>query len=275
MKIIASAPVLSMAFAVVASAQYVNPIAPDAVSSSANSAATRGVPVYSENFEAFELGQLPPQNGWSSQFDLNARVTDVNPISGQRSVRHVSDGTSVPGFELRSPMFDAGFVPVTSTVRLSGMGSTYQIAPRDLTFGTFNTRVSFDPDGAVRVGQAEISDFGVITIDFIDTGFNWLVDTDYVVSIESFADGSLTVGIDGNQIFSGLENTFVTLGIPGEINQFNIFAGNEGSGSVDGSGDTLTLDDLFVGVPAPGVTGLVGVAGIACARRRRDGVPLS
>ena len=226
-------------------------------------------PILSENFEGFDLGQLAPQGGWSSQFDANAVVTDINPISGTRSARHISDGTSVPGLEIRSPQFDAGFEPVTSTVSISSTGSTYDIAPRGLDFGLFNTRVRFDRDGMVRVGEPEVGKFGDVSFDFIDTGFNWLVDTDYRVSIQIFSDGGLTVGINGSEIFSGMETTFEVFGIAGQIQEFNIFAGNEGVGSADGTGDTLTLDNVLVGIPAPGAAALFGLGGLAATRRRR------
>ncbi len=229
----------------------------------------RGTPLFSETFESFDLGLLPPQGGWTSQFDLNANITDINPISGARSVRHTSDGTSIPGFEIVSPAFAQTFDPVTSTIRLSGTGSTYQLVPQDTTFGQFNARVSFDTDGAVRVSQITVDDFGTPSIDFIDTGFDWLIETDYQVSIQSFMDGSLTVGINGSNVFTGEDANFSIFGITAGISQFRVFAGNEGSGAVDGSGDTLTFDDFFVGVPAPGSIALLAMSGVASLRRKR------
>ena len=242
----------------------------DAISAApSDDARGTGMPVFVENFEDFDTGPLVPQGGWDSQFPLNAEVTEINPISGSRSVRHVSDGTSIPGFEVRSPEFDGGFNIVSSTIRLSGTGSTYQIAPRDTVFDLFNTRVSFDPDGNVRVSQPVVDDLGGVSFDFIDTGFDWLIDTNYRVSVQTFDDGALSVGINGSEIFSGFDATFLVFGIPGEIGQFNIWAGNEGTGDFDGSGDTLTLDNLVIGVPSPGAFGVLALGGLAATSRRR------
>jgi len=235
----------------------------------------RGAPlmIY-EGFESFTGGQLSPQGGWGSQFAANASVTDINPITGQfggqRSVRHTSDGTSVPGFEIISPAFAGTHEPVGATIRFSGTGSSYQLVSRDLDFNYFNTRVSFDTDGHIRVGQTTLGEFGEVGFEFIDTGVNWLIDVDYRVTIETHLDGTFTVDLDNNEIYEGIETSFILLGQPGRIGQFSVFAGNEGFGSVDGTGDTLTFDDFFVGIiPAPGSTLLLAIGGCAAIRRRR------
>jgi len=229
----------------------------------------RGVPAYTANFETYTPGQLSPQGGWGSQFPNNAVVTEINPISGARSARQMSDGSSVPGFEMFSPEFANEFQPVASTIRISGMGSTYQLVTRDLTFGMFNTRVSFDTDGRIRVGQSSVDEFGSPLFEFVDTGVDWLVDVDYRVAIETFADGSLTVDLDGTEIFAGIETTFAVFGIAGKSGQFYVYAGNEGTGAIDGTGDTLTLDNVVVGIPAPGTLAIFGIGAAGLIRRKR------
>lgn len=269
MRYSASVAIIASFLGARAHAQYVHSSHDSISAAPTGQARGMGMPIFAEGFETFDTGPLVPQDGWDSQFPLNAEVTEVNPISGARSVRHASDGTSIPGFEVRSPEFDGGFNIVSSTIRLSGTGSTYQLVPRDTVFGLFNTRVSFDPDGNVRVSQPVVDGSGDIFFDFIDTGFDWLLDTNYRVSVQTFMDGSLSVGINGSEIFSGLDGVFVTLGIPGEIGQFNVWAGNEGTGAFDGTGDTLTLDNLVVGIPSPGAFGVVAMGGLLATRRRR------
>lgn len=223
---------------------------------------------FAQDFESFSVGPLVPQGGWQSQFPNNASITEINPISGARSARHASDGTGVPGFELNSPEFGNSHNPVSATVNISGTGSTYQLVTRDLTFGTFNTRVSFDTDGRIRVGQYSTDPFEGDMFEFIDTGVDWAINTDYTVTIDTDEMGNLFVSLDGSQIFAGIEGTFGLFQFPGMSGQLFVFAGNEGSGSADGTGDTLTIDNVN-NIPAPAATALLTLAGLASSRRRR------
>lgn len=230
---------------------------------SINAGAPRGL-AFVEDFETFTPGPLVPQGGWSSDFEANALATNVNPIAGGVSGRHTSDGSVFAGFEVRSPLFTAGFGAINADVQINGGTSLYQLVPVSNGTGFFSTRVNFDLNGDISVGQVNAAQ---TAFEFIDSGANWTPGQVMNIGVGVAGDGTLTVTMNGGTIFTG-SDTASALGLgAGAVDQWLIFAGNEGVGNADGSGDTITFDNI--NIPAPGAIALAGLGGLAAARRRR------
>ncbi len=224
---------------------------------------TRGTfPTFFENFESFTPGPLVPQGGWNG-LDSNAFATNVNPISGI-SARHTSDGSGTFGFEMNSPVFAPSFGVLASDIRLSGTNSLYQYVPVANTTGFFPTRINFETNGDIRVGQVNAA---MDAFDFIDSGFDWTPGVTFRLGVGVASDGALTVALDGATIFTGLDASFVLTGSAGQIDQLATWTDNVGFGDSGGSGDTMTLDN--VGVPAPGAAAVFALGGLVSLRRRR------
>ncbi len=221
---------------------------------------------FTDNFEGYAPGPLAGQGGWFAGFDANMIVSSNNPISGNNSGRHVSDGSAFGGIEVNSPLFPGEFGVIAADIVINGGGSLYQIGTGGGGgAGTFfNTRVQFDLNGDITVGQVNAAQ---TAFEFIDSGANWVVGQQMNIGIGADAAGVLTVALNGATIFTGEVTQFNLTGVGGVIDQWFIFAGNEGAGNEDGTGDTITFDNIAV--PTPGAVALVGLAGLAGMRRRR------
>jgi len=221
--------------------------------------------IFFEDFETgFSVGTTP-QNGWTSQFNPSAHFTNIDPIDGMMSFRHTSDGSSFSGFEQISPIFTPSFGVLAADVRLTGSNSLYQFITVGDT-GTFSTRVNFETDGRIRVGQVDMS--GTM-FEFIDSGSTWSVGNTFNFGIGVRQTGELDIYLDGAIIFSGLETNFVLSGNAAPIDQWLSFTNNVGSGTVGGTGDTMTVDNFGKVIPTPGALALFGLAGLGAVRRRR------
>lgn len=200
---------------------------------------TEGVS-YAEDFEAgFIVGnQVAGQNGWVSDFAPNTQV--VQPGIENISARHIQDGTLISGFEMNSPTFTGEFGILATDLLLTGTGGLYQLIP-DAPSGFFITRVNFETTGAINVGQG---DPGCTMFVFQPTTGSWTPGVVTRIAFEVPGDGTLNVYQDGSLIFSGQDLNDQCFAGPEPINQLLTFADNAGTGAFDGTGDTLTLDNI-------------------------------
>jgi len=242
--------------------------APGSLEFAPPSTARVGTHVWSEDFElGFELGTLP-QNGWTAAFDPAAIITDGRFIlEGERSLRHMADGSGLTEFAVRSPQLPNRYGRITMRVMRNSPRSMVQMITADPILGNFNTRVTFEKDGRITVGQVNDAKDG---FDFIDTGFTWTVFEEVQIGIETDAHGALRVFIDDELAFEGVEANFALRGKAGRIGGWLMWTDNQANGWPDGRGDTTTLDDFrFVAIPAPGGWALALGAGLGLGVRRR------
>lgn len=192
---------------------------------------------YSEDFESFDVGDLVGQGGWDSDWAPNASVVDPGLDGSTRAAMHTSDGSTVSGFEMRSPAFgpEYGYIEVRQSI--SGTDSLYQIVTVDPDTGTFNTRVNFETDGSITVGQLNDAGDG---LDFEPTSGSWSVDTETVIGIEVNDAGELFVYQDGEEIFAGTEVGFDIDGTAGQIGEIYSWVDNAGDDT-----NTQTWDDIL------------------------------
>lgn len=206
-------------------------------------------PGYEEDFETFIVGQqVAGQNGWRSDFGLNTQV--VQPGIVNISARHAMDGTFITGFEMNSASFPPQMALATD-VLLTGTTGLYQLIP-DSPSGFFITRLNFETDGSITVGQGDPACTMFVfepSLGFWSPGFVTRI------GFEVPGDGSLTVYQDGFPIFTGQDLNDQCFAGPEGINELLTFADNVGTGSFDGAGDTLTLDNIssLIDIAVPGV----------------------
>jgi len=216
----------------------------------------RGGGFYMEDFESFSVGPLVPQGGWDSEWANNVEVVSGG-INGSQSARHASDGTAFSGFEIISPVFDRDFHTFAQDVVITGGSSTYQVCPADFAQGSLVTRITFEPSGDITVGQFNV---GTDLFDFIDSGVNWSPGVSVSVQVNTYPDGTFEVFLDGSSVHTGDETNFLVNGTPGQIDSIFYWAGNEGTGDFDGTGDTMTVDNLTtnpVTIPTLGEWGMI------------------
>lgn len=240
------------------------------------SAATR-VPDYTgawtETFETdrgFFKGNLP-QQGWTAAYNPAAIINDgLFILEGELSLRHMADSSGFTEFALRSPVFEHQYGRLTATMLRGSPNSEVQFITADASLNSFNTRVSFETDGRITVGQLnETKD----AFDFIDTGRTWDVFEAYAIGVETDPFGALRVYLDGDLIFEGIEATYALKGKAGRIGEWRMWTDNQTTGRPDGRGDSVTWDafrfDPIPPVPAPGALSLLAIGGLCAARRRR------
>jgi len=235
----------------------------------------RGGMEYMEDFEDFTLGVLGTQGGWS-QFPGVVEVVAPG-IQGQ-SVRHASDGFGFSGTDIFSPIFVRDFHTFAQQVTITGGGgnaSTYVVSPVDSVEGIVNTRVVFEANGDITVAQLA-GDRGSLV--FVDTGFNWSSGTAITLQVNTYANGLLEVMLDGSVAFTGEDVVFAVTGNPGQTDNFEYFSDNVGLGDFDGTGATMTIDNLTtnpITVPTLGEWGMMAfvlvlmASGVFFLRRRR------
>ena len=211
-----------------------------------------------ETFEAFNLGQ-PNQFGWTPS-GTSWTVTGTNPIAGTRALLHTPNGPNLAQ-RVFSPATAASFGIQAALVRIDavGAGASYGLELQGAG-AAINARVLFMDDGDIEVLQAP---GGVGT--FVDTGVNWILGTPVQVGIDSLADGSQKVYLDGVLAFTGLDINF-------QVN--NLIQPPTTANSVAFIGTALTsraqMDNFSTTlVPEPATLGLLVLSGGILLRRRK------
>lgn len=198
--------------------------------------ATEKMVMFEDDFEAYTVGSLVPQGGWSTSFSANANVIEGGNAIDGKSGQHTADASNVSD-TIDSPTFAVDFGLQNASLYRVGNGALYQVITIDSNTGTFNTRVNLETDGRITVGQVNAAQ---TAFEFIDSGATWAPDTVFSIAIETTDAGVLNVYKDGSVIFTGQETGFVINGAAGGIGQWRVFAGNE-TGAPD---DELIFDNL-------------------------------
>jgi MYXO-CTERM domain-containing protein len=228
---------------------------------------------WTETFETdrgFAKGNLP-QQGWTAAYNPAAIINDgLFILEGELSLRHMADSSGFTEFALRSPVFEHQYGRLSATMLRGSPNSKVQFITVDASLNSFNTRVSFEIDGRITVGQLnETKD----AFDFIDTGRTWDIFEAYEIGVETDPFGALRVYLDDDLIFEGVEATYALKGKAGRIGEWRMWTDNQTTGRPDGRGDTTTWDafrfDPAPPVPAPGALSLLAIGGLCAARRRR------
>ncbi len=215
----------------------------DSIQSPLPASVVEGGGFYSEDFETFSVGPLVPQGGWASQFAANATVVDPGLSGSTRAALHTSDGSAFAGFEMQSPSFGPEFGYIEMNQVLSGTTSLYQMVPLDENTGVFNTRINFEVDGSITVGQLDMSGSSLI---FEPSTGSWTPGTESTFGVEVTDAGELFVYQDGTEIFAGTEVNFALSGTPSPITALWSWSDNAG-----GATDTQTWDDIDFSADAP------------------------
>ncbi|MFG0275965.1 MAG: hypothetical protein ACF8QF_13015 [Phycisphaerales bacterium] len=228
---------------------------------------------WTETFEAdrgFYKGNLP-QQGWTAAYNPFAIINDgLFIIEGELSLRHMADSSGFTEFALRSPEFTDQYGRLSATMLRGSPNSKVQFITGDVALNSFNTRVSFETDGRVTVGQLnETKD----AFEFIDTGRTWSVYTAHEIGVETDIYGALRVYLDGDLIFEGIEATYALKGKAGRIGEWIMWTNNQTTGRPDGRGDSVTWDafrfEPAPPIPAPGAAATLALVALAGTRRRR------
>ncbi len=201
-----------------------------------------GEPPFEDFFEEYDTTGgaqlLTPQSDYTSDAPQVVHVISLDPIEGQ-SARHVGDSSGLQEFDLFSPTFLPTYGKIQCLLRVNG-NARYQIATFDTHSGYLNTRVELS-GGAVTVHHGEKPSLALTSTT---TGGDIMPGIEYLICIEVTNAGELFVYLDDELIFEGLENNFAQFGVPGRIGQWGIWATSDLNGFVDGTGDTLTIDEV-------------------------------
>jgi hypothetical protein len=218
-----------------------------------------------ENFETFPTGSLTATgiNGWTSTFSASHAIVDTTTISGIRSWRQTSDGSAFSD-TASSPTVTQDFGIIASDVRINtvGLPNVHQWNPVAST-NTFNTRISFDANGAIRALQV-VAGVGA----FAPTTGTWASGETFQIAVETTPAGVLRVYKNGGLIFTGQEINFALNGVAQGTNRWNGFQSNN-TGS---TGGTMTMDNFtnqLVNVPEPTTLAAMSLIGLVGFRRSR------
>ncbi|MDJ0835287.1 MAG: hypothetical protein QNK37_02160 [Acidobacteriota bacterium] len=193
------------------------------------------------DFEDLELGPLEKIPDRLLERSDNTYVV-ADGIGGSKSLRHVSDGSGLAAFHPAGPVFERAFHRLSQDVRISAIGSTYQICPVDTTMEYLITRVSFEPDGRILIGEVNHQ---LDRFQFHDSGVRYTPGQTIEVTVETTPKGLFHVRLDDRMVHTGIETNFAMTGQPGQTNGMLYFTGNEAVGNPGGEGATLTIDNLI------------------------------
>lgn len=241
----------------------------------------RGPSNQSYDFEApaFAVGSLEPQGNWlSSGVNLPWQtVSTANPAAGTQHVRTIFDTTAAAGVLRSVRTTGTGALPIgPSSVSLDfrishNNGADYDIIGQAPTQGFLTWRVKLyfgDLDGDFASGE-------ILVLDDADgpgpgTGFAYFsTGIEYTPGVYANLRVEANPGADTLLYF--LNNALIYTSSVGvfagtTIEQFVFLHDNFQNTTVGESGD---IDNVTI-IPAPGAIALLGLGGLAAARRRRN-----
>ncbi len=212
----------------------------------ASSSSLADPPVFEDNYEQYDATGgaqlLTTQSDYISDAPQILHVVSLNAIDGQ-SVRHVGDSTEIREFDLFSPIFLPTHGKLQCSLRITAYPYTiYQIATFDTHSDVVNVRVRF-MNNEITIFHGEEPSRRLTETPI---GATIVPGEDFLICIEVTNAGELFVYLDDELIFEGLENNFAQFGVPGRIGQWGIWASTRVDGFVDGTGDTLTIDNVEI-----------------------------
>lgn len=228
-------------------------------------AQARGFADLSQDFETFPSGPfVSPTQGWETTFDA---VFSVGPGLDGQALNYAADGEGSLDFtdtlfSPRDPTPNLG--TISADIAADSLANSYGFTPVAPDTGFIVTRVLLDIDGTIDVLQADTSDPQNPVPVLTDTPLTWAVGEINDVAVTLAGDGTFTVsnnGVDSGLIFTDVSFTLTGVLTPGydslAVDFFNQTAG------------PLAFVDNVRFVPTPGALAMLGLGGLAAARRRR------
>jgi hypothetical protein len=220
---------------------------------------------FSDNFEAEAVRH--PFAGvstlWTSEWADNTSIVSPGLSGSSRAAEHASDGSAISGFELNSPQFGDNVLDMafTATVKITGMGTRYDFITTDTESQLYNTRVMFQPDGAIWGTRVNSS---LTAFETFDTGATWTSGQEMEISVETTSGGNVIVRKDGVELYTEVETSYAVGGgfLVGGIGQYLTYATNANDSS------TFDIDNIRF-VPEPATLALLLLGGATMIRRRR------
>jgi hypothetical protein len=225
-----------------------------------------GISGMDQNFEVgFTPGPGCGQNGWGGFCGTGVGFTIVDngspdPVYGQFSALHISDGSGIAGNEVIAPTSaTSGEVGVLEMdVQISDTLSTYGISTAPAAGTIINTRVFFQAGGSIDILQ--LLPGSCTQGQFVASGATWTAATTFRLGIEVDGLGELKVYKDGALIFTGDDISVACAPAgPQGIGNLSVFASN-----LAGAATTLRLDNLAqdTGSSCAGDTNLDGTVNV-------------
>lgn len=218
-----------------------------------------------ETAEGYTVGPVAGQNGWT-EFTAApgaVRVSASNPATGSQHLRIVETA----GFTFNGAFSpDLGAQPagryITSIdVALNDIdGADYQVIGQAPSQSFLSFRINFSYTGNIQI----LDDLGT-GLAFVNVG-TWSASTSYTnLTVDlDFANNTIEYFYGGNLLYSSVAGVFAGTSVEQVIvlsDGFQSFAANPNP-----TGD---FDNLSIVIPAPGAFALLGLGGLAAARRRR------
>lgn len=239
--------------------------------------------LYSTSFESpFVVGALPGQQGWATSAAGASTLFGVNATAGfartgSQFVAFNSANMSSAGSRwswIDQPvtgLAGSGQATIRASAYVAVLNNTTAAVGRETAAGLD----LYDDTGAVRIGAVRIRNTG--QVDFINSanqvaslGPGAVVANAYnkVEVSANFDTQSVEYRINGILI-TGFAAGFTSFTATG-FGDADLYAVRLQTATTNSGGHTTLYDDLLIErIPAPGAIGVLGLAGLVAARRRR------